>query len=655
MKLLILESPSKRKTIQGFLGRNWRVEASMGHVTELANDGTDNLGFDITESAVEPRYVPRGKRGKGVLQKLAKLSKQSEKVFIATDPDREGEAIGWHLIDQLGIPTSKVRRVRYSEITEQAINRAINNADADVNQDLADAARARSILDKLVGYKVSPLLWESSGGKSAGRVQSAALAILCRREKKIREFQPEPYWSVWTQYDEGFKAHFLDTDSDQPAEGDSEEGNDDATEESELPAVEGRRIWNKDDAERLAAIAQSSKHSVVSSTGKRTTKKPPSPFTTSTLQQAAGSKLGFSTGQVMKVAQQLFEGVDLPQGRKSLITYHRTDAPVLSDEFKKTAKAWLQEHDLENVPEQMETYRSKKGAQEAHEAIRPTYLDIHPSSIKDSVSENQYQLYSLIWHRAISACCRRAELNKTRIVIESGGVYWEVKGQVVEFEGYAKYWSNLGRDQVLPEVEEGQTLQLSESGVDKRKTSPPPRYSEARLVQTLEREGVGRPSTFAATVQTLKSRKYVRRSKRKLAPTQLGMETYRVLAATVPDLLKSEFTAEMEAALDAISEGEQDWQAYLCGWNSDYFQPALKKAQGYVEEHYESDLPEDELTEHVCPACGAALEKHFYEKDEETKSMLRCSEKAKDACDKVAYFWTRREQWWSPEHGELSA
>jgi DNA topoisomerase-1 len=723
MKLLILESPSKRKTIQGFLGRDWRVEASFGHATELANDGPDNLGFDITVNAVEARYVPRGKRGKQVIQKLKKLSGKAEQVFFATDPDREGEAISWHLIEQLQLPPAKVRRVRYCEITEQAVKQALQNADRQVDQDLADAARARSILDKLVGYKVSPLLWNSTGGKSAGRVQSAALAIVCRREQEIREFQPQPYWSLWSRYKEGFKAHFLGTEPTGESEAESSE--DDAADANDVPAVEGRRIWNQADAERLVAIAQDSEHRVVSIHEKRTTQKPPAPFTTSTLQQAAGSKLAFTTTKVMKVAQQLFEGLDIPQGRKSLITYHRTDSPVLSEAFQGAAKAWLQENDPDNVPEQVATYRAKKGAQEAHEAIRPTYLEITPKSIKSAVTEDQYRLYKLIWCRAVAACCRRAELNKTRIVIESGCIYWEARGQVVKFAGYGKYWANLGRDQTLPPVSEGQNLQLANAAADKRKTSPPPRYTEARLVQTLEKLGVGRPSTFAATVQTLKRRKYVRISRRKLAATQLGTETFRLLLKTMPDLLNSEFTADMEAVLDDIAAGNQDWQSYLCGWNRDYFQPALQKAGVVVDEEYpdmssetdfqcpvcegkletytyqkegedrtmlrchnantdalkdrakegcsevaffesrgafwspeygeigESNIPDDEVMEGVpCPVCQGNLEKHFYPKDDEIKSMLRCHEKNEAGCDDVAFFETK-DGYWSPDYGEL--
>lgn len=723
MKLLILESPSKRKTIQKFLGRDWRVEASFGHATELANDGPDNLGFDITTDAVEARYVPRGKRGQQVLQKLKKLASQAEQVYFATDPDREGEAISWHLIEQLQLSPSKIRRVRYSEITEQAVKQAIENADPNVDQDLADAARARSILDKLVGYKVSPLLWNSTGGKSAGRVQSAALAIVCRREKEIREFEPQPYWSLWSRYKEGVKAHFLGTELAEDTE--TEDSNDDAADASDIPAIEGRRIWKQADAERLVAIAQESNHCVVSVDKKSTTKKPPAPLTTSTLQQAAGSKLSFSTTKVMKVAQQLFEGLDIPQGRKSLITYHRTDSPVLSEEFQATAKDWLQANDPDNVPEQVATYRAKQGAQEAHEAIRPTYLAITPKSIRQAVSEDQYRLYNLIWCRAIAACCCPAKLSKTRIVIESGNVYWEARGQIVEFEGYARYWGNLGRDQVLPQVEEGQILNLSKAAADRRKTSPPPRYSEARLVQSLEKLGVGRPSTFAATVQTLKSRKYVRIAKRKLAATELGRNTFRLLLRTMPDLLDSDFTAGMEAVLDEIAEGKQDWQAYLCDWNSSYFQLALNKAGKVVEEEYsmssetdfdcpvcggkletytyqkdgtektmlrchnvnteslkhrakegcsevaffesrgafwspvygeigESNIPDDEVMEEVpCPVCGGNLEKHFYPKDGDVKSMLRCHEKNKEGCDEVAFFETK-DGYWSPDFGDLS-
>jgi DNA topoisomerase-1 len=658
MKLLILESPSKRKTIQGFLGRDWRVEASFGHATELANDGPDNLGFDITANAVEARYVPRGKRGKQVIQKLQKLSGQAEQVFFATDPDREGEAISWHLIEQLQLPPAKVRRVRYCEITEQAVKQAIQNADPQVDQDLADAARARSVLDKLVGYKVSPLLWNSTGGKSAGRVQSAALAIVSRREKEIREFQPQPYWSLWSRYKAGFKAYFLGTEP--TGESEAEGSEDDAADAGDVPAVEGRRILDQADAKRLVAIAQESDHRVVLVDEKRTTRKPPAPFTTSTLQQAAGSKLAFTTNKVMKVAQQLFEGLDIPQGRKSLITYHRTDSPVLSKAFQSTAKAWLQAHDPDNVPEQMASYRAKKGAQAAHEAIRPTYLDITPKSIKQAVTEEQYLLYKLIWCRAVAACCRRAELSKTRLVMESGGIYWEARGQVVKVAGYGKYWANLGRDQTLPPVSEGQTLQLANAAADQRKTSPPPRYTEARLVQTLEKLGVGRPSTFAATVQTLKQRKYVRIAKRKLAPTQLGTETYRLLAKTLPDLLNSEFTAEMEAVLDEIAAGNQDWQSYLCDWNRDYFQPALKEAGAVVENEYADMSNQSEKTEHKCPVCDGPLETYTYQKGSEEKTMLRChnantdalKDQAQEGCSDVAFFESTG-AFWSPDYGEI--
>ncbi len=653
MKLLVLESPSKRKTIQGFLGRDWRVEASMGHVTELANDGPGHLGFELTADSVMPRYVPRGKRGQAVLSKLRTLAKQAEQIYFATDPDREGECISWHLVQQLRLPRRKVRRVRYSEITQQAVQTAIANADPDINQDLADAARARQVLDKLVGYTVSPLLWDSTGGKSAGRVQSAALAIVCRREQEIREFEPKPYWSVWVQYQEGFKAHCMGTEQGTPEAGD--DSDDDAAETSESPAVEGQRIWNQADADQVLTIAQASPHAVVSVEGRISHRKPPAPFTTSTLQQAAGSKLGFSTSQVMQVAQQLFEGVDLPQGRKSLITYHRTDAPVLSEEFKATAKAWLEAHDPDNLPDKMPTYKAKKGAQEAHEAIRATYLDIHPDSIEHSVSQEQHQLYRLVWQRAIAACCCSAQIRKSRIVTQSGNVFWEARGQVVEFEGYARYWNNLKGNQTLPEVSSGQVLEPSGMQADQRQTVPPPRYSEARLVQTLERLGVGRPSTFAATVQTLNTRQYVRNSKRQLAPTQLGLDTYHFLASTLPDLLSSDFTAAMEAALDAIAEGKQAWQQYLCGWNSRYFQPALHKAKGYLGEHYSSskpDVPADEKTEYGCPVCQAALEKHSYQKGGEIKAMLRCSQRSQKDCETVAYFWSR-ERWWSPKHGEL--
>ena len=361
----------------------------------------------------------------------------------------------------------------------------------------------------------------------------------------------------------------------------------------------------------------------------------------------------------MKLAQSLFEGVELPQGRKSLITYHRTDAPVLSDEFKGAVRQWLEQRDPDNVPDVMPSYSAKKGAQEAHEAIRPTYLDIHPDDVEQHASANQHRLYSLIWHRAVAACCRHAQIAKTRIVTEAGGVRFEAKGQVVEFPGYSRYWNNLVDDQELPELSKGQVLDVKDAQADRRKTSPPERYSEAKLVQTLERLGVGRPSTFSSTIQTLRDRCYVRSTKRKLLPTELGANTFQVLVATVPDLLNPEFTAEMESALDAIASGEQDWQQYLVGWNRDYFAPALAKAGQFVEEEY-ADVNQPELTEHECPVCGGKLEEYHYQKSGAQKSLLRChaanddsaETDAQAACQEVAFFRSRG-AWWSPDHGEI--
>ncbi len=651
MKLLVLESPNKRSTLKSFLGKDWRVEASFGHLVELANDGEDNLGFDIDRDGVKPRYQPRGSNGKKAISKLKKLAKQASEIYVATDPDREGEAIGWHVQQELGLKSLK--RVRYSEITEKAVKRAIDNADPSIDTNLANAARARQILDKLVGFKVSPLLWNSTGGKSAGRVQSAALAIICRREKEIDEFEPQPYWSAWVKYTEGFKAYFIGTDvgsDDNDAQSD-----DDAQSEDDLPEIESRRIWTKADANKVIEAARDAQHRIVKISDRAASKKPPKPFTTSTLQQAAGSKLGVSPEQVMNLAQSLFEGIEFDGKHVSLITYHRTDAPVLSDDFKADAKSWLESNDPDNVPDKMPSYKAKKGAQEAHEAIRPTDISLHPQEVLDKLSKQQFALYALIWNRSIAACCANAKLRKKRIVVESGNIYWEAKGQTVEFPGYGKYWRNLGRDRKLPSNldKEGQAVTPEKIDADRRQTSPPPRYSEAKLVQKLEKSGVGRPSTFSSILQTLKGRDYVRSKKRKLAPSHLGMETYRVLAQVVPDLLDTTFTAEMEAELDAIAEGDEDWESYLLEFYFDYFQEALQQGRQFVKQNFDNHLPDDERTDFTCPVCGNPLEKHHYQKGKKKKAMLRCADRPKQDCEDVAYFWTRKEQWWSPEFGEL--
>lgn len=397
-KLLIVESPNKIKTLRSILGSGWNIQASLGHITELAHDGDDSLGFTLHPDRVECRYQPRADRGKKVIAQLREAAKNAETVYLATDPDREGEGISFHLMQQLRLKKGQYKRVTYTQITDAAVKAAIANA-RDLDFALVGAQQARQCLDKLVGYKVSPILWQSSGGKSAGRVQSPALHLVCDRERTIQNFKPTNYWSVWVEYAEGFRAYYLgglnDTQTEDRERDDPQ--TDDAADPTQTQQTESKRVLSQAQADRLVQIAQSHPHQVIEFAGRETKKSPPPPLTTSSLQQAAGVRYGFGAEKTMQIAQTLFEGVDLPQGRKALITYHRTDSVALAPEFCEAARQWLTKHDPQNVPARTVKHRDKSGSQGAHEAIRPTYLEITPESIQSHLSPEQFKLYDLIW------------------------------------------------------------------------------------------------------------------------------------------------------------------------------------------------------------------------------------------------------------------
>lgn len=565
--LLLIESPGKSKKLGQILGSGWIVKASMGHVRELASDGEDALGFDLLDQRIECRYIPRDARGKKVLSDLRQAVKQADAVYIATDPDREGETIGWHLQQELRLKNP--RRVVYSEITPQAVRAAIAQPRS-LNQSLVAAGRARDCLDKLVGYKGSKhVVWRLGiGAKSMGRVQSATLHLLCMREKEIRAFKPQDYWSVWVEYGEGFKAFYRAKLNANPGTNSAAatEQHDDAAEGKE--SQESDKVTSQAEADRLVAIARSQPHQVVAIEGKTTHQSPPPPFITSSLQQAAGAKLRFSPDRTMKVAQSLYEA--------GLITYMRTDSVMLSQPFCATVRQYLEQHDPTNVPDKTTRHRGVKGAQEAHEAIRPTDVGRLPTQLQ--TSPEAVKLYELIWNRTVASQCRPARLRKTRVVTRSGSVHWEAWGQVVQFPGYTRYWNNLSADTQLPTLQQGQGLTLKQAASEKKQTQPPPRYTEPKLVQLMERQGIGRPSTYAPTIKTLKEREYVQVEKGKLQPTALGMELDEALEKLLPQLIQPEFTAQMETALDAIAQGKQDWQAYLTDWHRTYFAPALEQA-----------------------------------------------------------------------------
>ncbi|MBD1842052.1 type I DNA topoisomerase [Cyanobacteria bacterium FACHB-63] len=709
-KLLIVESPGKVKKLSQILGSDWLVRASMGHVRELANDGMDSLGFDLGDRTVRCRFIPRGNRGKETIAQLKSAAQQVKTVVLATDDDREGETIAWHLQQALNL--KQPQRVVYSEITSVAVKRAIASPRT-INQNLVDAGLCRTVLDKLVGYKGSPLLWKlQNGAKSMGRVQSATLHIICERERQIEAFVPQDYWNVFVDYAEGFRAFYRGIEGAREAEAPQP---DDATTAQDRPAPESERVLSQAEADRLVQQAQAFPHRVVSIEGKVVNRTPPPPFVTSTLQQAAGSGLKFSPEKTMQVAQSLYEA--------GHITYMRTDSIELSPEYRAAARQWLTDHDSDNVPKQQTSHRQPKGAQEAHEAIRPT--DIHRASaqLKLEVSNDEFALYVLIWKRSLASQCQPARVRQTRIVTQSGTISWQAKGQVIEFAGYSKYWNNLSADVELPIVQVNQPLTLTQAAHEQKQTQPPPRYSEPKLVQVMERQGIGRPSTYAPTIHTLKDRQYVEVLKGVLQPTALGLEVDRFLADALPDLLQAQFTAQMERSLDGIAEGKQNWQHYVTHWNETYFEPALLKAERVIPQHLsttpasrpekqfqrsrtscpecqkplakvpsakvkkkyflkcvegcenvvlfwsdytkrweapQAKSPQAEpskpaLTNFSCPVCQQPLEQYAYQKDGQSKVLLRCSNPKSRSDSKhkdVVYFQTEK-GWWSPKLGDL--
>ncbi|WP_013320619.1 type I DNA topoisomerase [Gloeothece verrucosa] len=714
-KLFLIEAPGKLKKLQQILGSEYIVKASGGHIRELAKDGDDNLGFDLQSESISCRFVPKNPMARKTISQLKELARQVDTVILATDEDREGEIIAWHLKEVLNLRNPQ--RITYREITPAAVKASLKRPRS-LDMNLVNAALARSVLDKLVGYRGSPLVWKlNNGAKSIGRVQSAALHILCQREREIQEFKPQDYWLVSVTYSEGFKAYYLGEKSSTATGKEENEERDDAGEKEENK-VEATKVLSESEADRLVSIAGEFPHHVLKVESKTVSKNPPAPFTTSSLQQAAGSRLKWSPDKTMQVAQRLYEG--------GYITYMRTDSYHLDPQFCATVKQWLTEKDPNNVPAKVATHRTSKTAQEAHEAIRPTDIFKPSIELKQEISAEEFELYLLIWLRTVASQCKPAQILKTRIITQSGDVFWQARGQIVTFAGYAKYWKDLSDDLLLPQVSQGQLLHLLEAGHEKKQTQPPPRYSEAKLVQVMERRGIGRPSTFAPTVKTLKERGYAEVQKRQLQATPLGLEVDAFLEKTLPELLQAEFTAVMEDKLDAIASGKENWERYIIGWNEDYFAVALVKAlkvigsqppssknsqsqnaqshskkESKIEcphcahkmveipssskklhkdyflkcpscqqvmfynkwrktwelpgEKNEESAPSLKLTKHPCPVCGEKLAVREYEKEGIKKRMLVCSSpKAKtDKKHKEVVYFESKNVFWSKKYGEF--
>ncbi|MBW4577769.1 MAG: type I DNA topoisomerase [Aphanothece sp. CMT-3BRIN-NPC111] len=640
-KLFLIESPGKIKKLKSILGADWIIKASFGHIVELAKDGEDGLGFTMDEEGhkIQSRFVPRNDSARKVISELKDLVKKASEIYVATDGDREGETIGWHLCQQLKIKNP--RRVTYYEITEAAVKQALANW-RQIDQNLVSAGLARACLDKLVGFKGSPLIWAlNNGAKSVGRVQSATLHLLCQREREILSFVSETYWSVWVNYitpqGQEFKAYYAG--SAKTEQGGAQEAKADTADDaadSHSETIESERVLSSELANQLVAIARASQHTVVQVDTESATRKPPAPFITSSLQQAAGSRLKFNSAQTMKVAQALYE--------KGFITYMRTDSVALSQEYCDAALHWLRSHDPENVPDKVAKQKNKANAQEAHEAIRPTHVEDTPACLRKQLPEDESRLYELIWNRAIASMCKHARINKTRIVTQSGAAYWQARGQVVTFPGYTLYWNDISGSVELPTVTQAQKLTLLDAGHEQKQTQPPPRYSEPKLVQLMERRGIGRPSTYAPTIHTLREREYIGALKNQLQPTCLGMEVDEFLQKHLPDILNSDFTAQMEQILDDIAEGKQNWEHYLIEWNSSYFAPALAAAKdslGMVEgvrRRSSSGSRKTEAVEILCPKCNQPLHKIPYSsKKMQADHFLACQT---DGCD-AKMFWNK--------------
>ena len=586
-KLVIVESPAKARTISKFLGRTYKVEASNGHVRDLPKS---QLGVDI-EHDFEPKYITIRGRGE-VLERIRKEARSAKSVILATDPDREGEAISWHLAHILGIDPDSACRVEFNEITEKTVKSAIKQPRA-INQQLVDAQQARRMLDRLVGYKISPLLWvKIKKGLSAGRVQSVATRMICDRETEIETFEPEEYWHVTAKLRAGGKQL-----------------------EARLHSLDGERVSLSDEQAANDAKARIAGGGFVVKSVKRGErhKHPAPPFTTSNLQQEASRKLGFTTSKTMQIAQQLYEGVDIEgRGTLGLISYIRTDSVRLSDEAVSAAREAIESrYGAEYVPEKPVVYKGRKSAQDAHEAIRPASIDLRPEDIKASLTRDQFNLYKLVYLRFIACQMADAVYETQQIEIANdSGVVLRSSAERLKFAGFTAVYEE-GRDDgaqeeqiagALEDVSEGSEAVVEETEATQHFTQAPPRYTEASLVRALEEKGIGRPSTYAPTISTILARGYVTREKKQLYPTELGVMITDMMKEHFTDIVDIAFTAGMEEQLDEVEEGKRGWRDVLRDFYGP-FEKTLEKAEAEIEK---VEI-KDEVSDVVCDKCGAMM------------------------------------------------
>lgn len=581
--LIIVESPAKSKTIKKFLGKNYEVVASNGHVRDMPKS---QMGIDF-DNDFEPKYITI--RGKGeLLAKLRKEVKKADHVYLATDPDREGEAISWHLCFALKLDPKKTSRITFNEITKNAVRQSLKQS-RQIDMDLVDAQQARRVLDRMVGYSISPLLWDKvKRGLSAGRVQSVALRIIADREAEIDAFIPQEYWSLEGIFQlEGSKKPLLAKYYGNPEKAD---------------------IRSKEEIDKIMAELKGARYKVSSIKKSERNKKPPLPFTTSTLQQEASKQLNFATRKTMQIAQQLYEGVQVKgHGTIGLITYLRTDSTRISEEADAACKTFITEnYGEENIIEKDVVPQNRKNAQDAHEAIRPTYVDLTPAQVKESLTRDQFRLYQLVWKRFVASRMHSAKYETTSVKIDGKGHRFTSSGSKLVFPGFMSVYQSAEdkeeANSVLAKVKEDSKLKMQELKEEQHFTQPPAHYTEASLVKALEELGIGRPSTYAPTISTLISRRYVAKEQKNLYLSELGDIVNQIMVKAFPSIVDVNFTATMEALLDSVAEGTIEWKTVIRN-----FYPDLVESVSKAEKVLEKIELHDEETDVECELCGRKM------------------------------------------------
>ena len=573
--LVIVESPSKSKTIEKYLGKDYKVVSSKGHIRDLTTTGKFGFGVDV-DNGFAPSYAPiKGK--KSVITELKKLSKASDKVYLASDPDREGEAIAWHLKDALSLKDKDYDRVIFNEITKDKVLEAFNHP-MKIDDNLVKSQETRRILDRIIGFRLSKLMQSKTGGKSAGRVQSVALKLIVDREREIEKFIPERYYTI-TGIFEDF--------------------------ESELFGYKEETIEVKDEDLKNKIMSSLSKDFLIEKIEKKDkNKKAKAPFTTSTLQQTASTRLNFSGKKTMQIAQKLYEGIDLGEETTGLITYMRTDSIRLSDEFIKKTYAFIEKTYGKEYVGYVKQSKKTENVQDAHEAIRPTNINNTPEKIKKYLSNDEYKLYRMIYYRALASLMKDAKAKTTTIILDNNDYKFKTTGSIITFDGYLKVYSDYetSEDKILPDLEKNlnKTITSNDILAEEHFTKPKPRYTEAKLIKELEELGIGRPSTYVKIIDTLKERDYIRLEDKKFYPTEIGIETTDKLQEFFSNIINVEYTRDMEEDLDKIAEGNKVWNKVLENFYGDF-----EKLVEIAFKDMEKKAPEE--TGEMCPECGEPL------------------------------------------------